>query len=236
MAGRPEAPPNAVRASTGAAAGADRPARSTVISLRPVEAGPLVASGLSECTLGDGTRVPIRGTVHLCRCGGSAQKPFCDGTHNRNGFTGQEPTQPIPARAGGRDYAGRTTTVHDRRALCAQTGFCTQFAPQAFAKDREPWIEPDAVDEQRLRRVVELCPSGALAWRAAQASMGRHPAAVPGVQVLRDGPYCVSGPVQFEHPRPPGDPARFTLCRCGASANKPFCDGSHVAAGFRDES
>lgn len=236
MAVRPDAAPSARRAPGATAGDEDTPARASMISLRPVEAGPLVVSGLSECTLADGTRVPIRGTVHLCRCGGSAQKPFCDGTHNRNGFTGEEPAQPVPSQAGARRYEGRALTIHDRRPLCASTGFCTEFAPLAFSKERDPWIDPDAVDERRLRRVVELCPSGALAWSAEQARMGRHPAATPGLQVLRDGPFCVSGPVQFEHPRPPGDPMRFTLCRCGASANKPYCDGSHKAAGFRDES
>ncbi|MFN7752564.1 MAG: CDGSH iron-sulfur domain-containing protein [Pseudomonadota bacterium] len=236
MAARPDPSSGAPRAPGARAAGGDPPARAEVISLRPVEAGPLVVSGLSECMLADGTRIPIRGTVHLCRCGGSAQKPFCDGTHNRNGFTGEEPAQPAPSQAGTRRYEGRGFAVHDRRPLCASTGFCTERAPEAFVRGREPWIDPNGVDEQALKQAVELCPSGALAWSAAQEKMGRHPAAQPGLQVLRDGPFCVSGPVQFEHPRPPGDPMRFTLCRCGASANKPYCDGSHRVSGFRDES
>jgi CDGSH-type Zn-finger protein len=201
------------------------------VTIEPVEDGPLVVSGLAECVRESGERVPIDGTAYLCRCGGSADKPFCDGSHNRNGFStsgsvaaGYGPT---------REFPGRELSVLDNRSACARAGFCVEFAPKVFSRDRKPWIEPDASPRDHVIRTIRLCPSGALALAIDRRRARFRTGARPEVHVLRNGPYCVIGPAALEGPLQPLDGTRYALCRCGGSRNKPFCDGSHVAIGFR---
>jgi len=201
------------------------------VTIVPIEDGPLVVTGLTQCLRDSGERVAIDGTAYLCRCGQSRDKPFCDGSHNQAGFS----TASTTGRAHGpdRQYAGDKLTVLDNRSVCAHTGFCTEFAPRVFAQGRKPWISPDASSPSHVMRTVELCPSGALAL-AIEARRARFRTGDRAeLHVLRDGPYCVIGPAVLEGPLQPIDNTRFTLCRCGGSAKKPFCDGSHHGRGFK---
>src|SRR5206468_4039133 len=114
----------------------------------------------------------VRG-VALCRCGGSKNKPFCDGTHSTNGFS-------------------------DRKLADSK------------ANRRESY----AIDDMEAK----------------------PPERPPKVVVTDNGPYAVSGGIELMNVEF-GDGAsreHYTLCRCGASANKPFCDGSHFRIEFRD--
>ena len=81
--------------------------------------------------------------------------------------------------------------------------------------------------------MIRLCPSGALSFDGDESASGD-----PCITILKDGPYHVSGGADFEDStteQSPQDPNQYTLCRCGASKNKPFCDGSHWDANFKDE-
>jgi hypothetical protein len=93
---------------------------------------------------------------------------------------------------------------------------------------------PDRADAQRVIDVVRQCPSGALRYAVA-GRIGLHPQRAPGIRVARDGPYEVEGDVGLSAVAwcEGASKDRFALCRCGQSKNKPFCDGSHHAAGFR---
>jgi CDGSH-type Zn-finger protein len=197
--------------------------------------GPYRVDALAQLVNSKGEAIATGETVWLCRCGGSRNKPFCDGTHNRNGFTGERETD------GARDrrisYRGAAITVHDNRGLCAHVGECTDGLRAVFDSKRERWIDPDAAEATAIADVVRRCPSAALAYSLGDAEW-RDPDAEPTVVVSENGPYYVSGAVdvvgaQF------GDGAarrRFALCRCGGSKNKPFCDGTHWANGFLDPS
>ena len=179
-----------------------------------------------------GELYPTGGGRSLCRCGGSNNKPFCDGTHRHNGFSD---ARTADASANRREtYVGKSITLFDNRAVCAHAGVCTDNLKEVFREEGTPWIDADGAAAAKIIAIVERCPSGALGY----AVGGREAAAArgePRVSVTRDGPYRVSAVelagVEF------GDgasPAHYTLCRCGASANKPFCDGSHWTVGFRD--
>jgi CDGSH-type Zn-finger protein len=188
--------------------------------------------------LEDGSALRPRATqpareVALCRCGGSADKPFCDGTHARIGFSDRN-----TAESGGDRrvaYAGKDITILDNRALCAHAGFCTDRLKSVFRMDAEPWIDPDAARVEEVIATIEKCPSGALSY-AREGVEARPPQREPMVTVTDDGPYAITGGIELLAATF-GDGAsreHYTLCRCGGSKNKPFCDGTHWHIGFED--
>lgn len=203
-----------------------------VIELRPD--GPYVVKGLERLTNSKGDSLPVKPVMALCRCGGSANKPFCDGTHAKNGFSG--------ARLGGgpkdrrRDHVGKRITIHDNRALCAHAGHCTEGLAAVFNSERRPWIDADGATVAEIIVAVRRCPSGALSY-SIDGIEHRDQAGEAAIAVTKDGPYAVTGGAELVEVAMGEGASRehFTLCRCGASKNKPFCDGSHWDAGFRDE-
>jgi CDGSH-type Zn-finger protein len=171
--------------------------------------------------------------VALCRCGGSANKPFCDGTHKKIGFSDRNLAD--PAKDKREHYAGRKITILDNRGLCAHAGACTDNLKEVFRYGEEPWIYPDAASVEKVIETIRKCPSGALA-HALEGVEKSFPKRPPMVEVTPNGPYAVSGGVELAA-APWGEGAsreHYTLCRCGASKNKPFCDGSHWEANFKD--
>ena len=180
-----------------------------------------------------GTAYDAARSVALCRCGGSKNKPFCDGTHKSNGFSDGK-------LAGGNNnrreaYRGKRITIFDNRAICAHAGVCTDSLKSVFLYGKEPWIDPDGAAVEDVIAAVRKCPSGALSY-AIDGVEGESPAHPPKVVVTDNGPYAVSGGVELANQEFGEGASRehYTLCRCGASANKPFCDGSHWRVEFRD--
>lgn len=196
--------------------------------------GPYLVKGLSDLRTSSGASLPTEPVIALCRCGGSANKPFCDGTHKRNGFSGARTADPAANRR--QDYPGAKITIHDNRALCAHAGRCTDGLASVFKYGSEPWIDPDGGDAAAVIATIRACPSGALSY-SIDGVEHRDEKRPPAILVSRDGPYEVTGGIGLAG-EAWGDGAsteHYTLCRCGASRNKPFCDGSHHDAGFRDE-
>ena len=174
----------------------------------------------------------VRG-VALCRCGGSKNKPFCDGTHSTNGFTDRK-----LADGGGnkRDtYKGKRITIFDNRAICAHAGLCTDGLKSVFRYGAEPWIDADGAAVAEIIATIEKCPSGALSY-AVDGVERKDKERPPKVVVTDNGPYAVQGGIELMNTEFGKGASRehYTLCRCGASANKPFCDGSHWRVEFRD--
>jgi CDGSH-type Zn-finger protein len=207
------------------------PAPSGDASIEVKKNGPYLLRGTARVCDAQGAEVPSRGTVALCRCGNSSKKPFCDGTHNKTGFDGAR----LAAEPGdaAQQYRGKRITIHDNRAVCAHAGVCTDNLPGVFRMGQEPWIAADGADAAAVIEIVRRCPSGALSCSVD----GAEPAAESGeclVTVSKNGPYFASGlPLKADGARP-HHPGRYALCRCGASKNKPFCDGTHWAMGFDD--
>ena len=171
--------------------------------------------------------------VALCRCGGSKSKPTCDGTHRTNGFSDRNLADKMLDRRVA--YAGRDITIFDNRSICSHAGFCTDGLKGVFRMKAEPWIDADGAAREAVIATVRQCPSGALSY-AVHGAEGLPPQREPMVTPTRDGPYAVTGGVELVDVAF-GDGAsreHYTLCRCGASKNKPFCDGSHWQVGFKD--
>ena len=197
--------------------------------------GPYLVKGLENLANSRGEAIATEAVVALCRCGGSANKPFCDGTHKRNGFSGARLSD------GGNDkcdvYRGLGITIRDDRSICAHAGHCTDGLASVFKDGSEPWIDPAAADVEAIVAVVAKCPSGALSCSIEGRGEAVVEAGPPRIAIEKDGPYAVRGPVELVGATWAQGAARdrYTLCRCGASKNKPFCDGSHWDLGFKDE-
>ena len=168
----------------------------------------------------------------LCRCGQSANKPFCDGTHKRVGFAADDNA------AGTYDersnvLGGTGIVVRDDRSICVHAGFCGTRVTNV-------WKQVPETGESSVRaQVIAMignCPSGALTYRFAADSDDVEPLMPQAIAVTDDGPLWVTGEigVTTSDGRTLEPRNRVTLCRCGESANKPLCDGTHKAAGFTD--
>lgn len=198
------------------------------------ENGPYIVKGLESLSGSDGAAIAVKETFALCRCGRSDNKPFCDGTHAKIGFTSEKQAERVPDH---RDsYAGARITIHDNRGLCAHAGVCTERLAAVWRMNQEPWINPDGAEVEAIIETIGRCPSGALAYTLGGAEH-RDLDQPPAIQVTRDGPYRVTGGVDLKGQAWGEGTSRehYTLCRCGASKNKPFCDGSHWHAGFKAE-
>ena len=134
------------------------------------------------------------------------------------------------------DYPGKEITVTWDGRLCIHIGECGYSEGDLFVGGRDPWCKPDESTVDYTIEVVKRCPSGALSYRCADGSVEDAPAAENSVQLVYNGPLFLEGDLDIAAAGDdmPSTKFRAALCRCGASKNKPFCDNSHVEAGFQD--
>jgi len=134
------------------------------------------------------------------------------------------------------EYRGRNVTVRYDVKRCIHAAECVRGLPQVFDPDRKPWVEPDAAGADQLAEVITRCPTGALHFEREDGGPSEPVPAENTVGVAADGPLYVKGDVEIVDSS--GSivlrDTRVALCRCGVSRNKPFCDGRHAEAEFRD--
>jgi CDGSH-type Zn-finger protein len=174
----------------------------------------------------------------LCRCGRSRNKPFCDGTHKTVAFDGTETASHAPYEKQAKRIAGPTMVLEDAEGLCAFARFCDRHG--------QIWNLVEKSDDPRAARLVEYeaghCPSGRLVVKETAKAKTLEPQFEPSIGLVQDTANEISGPlwVRGRIPVTGADGRayevrnRVTLCRCGASRNKPFCDGSHASINFDD--
>lgn len=173
--------------------------------------------------------LPTDGTYYLCRCGKSDNKPFCDGSHSFEGFSGRERA---PAERPVDDLerlVGTGIDVVKDGALCEHAGFCGNRMTNWFEMLSET---EDSIVRSQLIAMIERCPSGALAYEVDGQVI--EPSLACEIGAVRDGPLFVSGGVTvvMADGTEMDERNRVTLCRCGASKQKPLCDGTHKEIGF----
>jgi CDGSH-type Zn-finger protein/uncharacterized Fe-S cluster protein YjdI len=137
---------------------------------------------------------------------------------------------PSSVTAGVETVQGREIELQFEAKRCIHSRFCVTWAPQVFlANVQGPWIHPDAMPVERLVEVAHACPSGAIRYRRKDGAPDEPVPPVNLATVREAGPYAFRAALQID-----GVPAGFraTLCRCGASKNKPYCDSSHHEIGF----
>jgi CDGSH-type Zn-finger protein len=183
-------------------------------------------------------RIETPETYELCRCGQSAEKPFCDYSHIAVNFDGTETAGHRSFAETSLDISGTGLKLRDARRLCAEARFCDRAGGLWNLVDQceDPEIRAIAVEE------AMLCPSGRYV-ACDENGEPLEPELEPSIVLVEDPQLKVSGPIFVRGGIEICDYRgnayevrnRVTLCRCGSSHNKPFCDGSHIAANFRDE-
>ncbi len=216
--------------------------------IQAARGGPYLVTNVPTILTHLGQPLPTPPQVALCRCGNSARKPFCDGSH-AEGFTDAKDPNRVPDR---RDaYHGEQVRVFDNRGICQHSGLCTNRLSTVFRTSQEPFVAPSGGRMDEIIRAVRDCPSGALSLAFAEPAgpdvaeerdlADWHGRREPAIEITRDGPYRITGRIALTG-HDGGDVARaqgssrehYALCRCGHSQNKPFCSGMHWYIGFTD--
>ena len=197
----------------------------------PLAAQMVVLDAEGEC-LGwsEAKRYPEKENYSLCRCGHSKSKPFCDNSHTKAGFDGTETASRRSYLDQCRKYAGPTLDLTDARSLCAHAGFCDRAGGtwDLVAHSDDPEAKKTAIEESYA------CPSGRLVvWKKEGKALEPVLERSIGLVQLPNGEFkgtiWVRGgiPIEAANGETYEIRNRVTLCGCGKSLNKPFCDGSH---------
>lgn len=179
----------------------------------------------------EGEKYPQRKICGLCRCGQSGNKPFCDGTHQKVKFDGTERASQISYLERAKEIDGLTLKLIDVEDLCASARFCHRAGGI--------WNLIPNSDNSEAKRIsieeVRDCPSGRLMiWdkkteKMIELKYDQSIGFIEDPQMGISGPIWVRGciPVESADGKTYEIRNRVTLCRCGKSSNKPFCDSSH---------
>jgi len=184
-------------------------------------------------------KYPLQESYSFCRCGQSKNKPFCDGTHKQINFDGTETAIGKKYLNQAEKISGPELELTDAPELCAFVRFCHN-------KKGNVWdLTEDSANPESKKEAIQQacnCSAGRLVARDKKTGKTFEPKLEPSLSLIEDpktktsGPICVKGGVPIESSE--GSiyeiRNRVTLCRCGKSNNKPFCDTSHVATEFND--
>ena len=185
-----------------------------------------------------GKRYEVGNDYALCRCGHSQQMPFCDGNHVKFGFDGEETASRLPFVQRAEQIEGPTLLLSDVHDLCAFARFCDPGG--------KIWGLIGQTDDPNIRKLAIReamhCPAGRLVLHDTRTRNEIEVTLEPSIGIVEDpaegcsGPLWVQGGIAIES----SDGQRYekrnrvTLCRCGASDSKPFCNGSHASMKFDD--
>jgi CDGSH-type Zn-finger protein len=184
-------------------------------------------------------KYPEQEEYALCRCGHSHNKPYCDGTHAKIEWDGRETASKDSYLDQARRLRGPGMDLTDAQRLCASGRFCDRAGGT--------WKLTKNSDDPQARELAVKeacdCPSGRLVAWDKHTGQAIEPAFAPSIGIIEDPGAKVSGPIWVRGgiPIESSDGTeyevrnRVTLCRCGRSENKPFCDATHVLIGFTDE-
>ena len=225
----------------------------TAAKVQIVKNGPYLVSGslpLQKQTIGTnaageslrwvpGPSFPEQAQYALCRCGHSANKPYCDGSHSKVGFDGSETASRASYQAQATVIRGPRMSLTDAESLCAFARFCDPHC--------QVWNLVNQTDVPAATKLFTQeacdCPSGRLVAWDNETGQAIEPKYEPSIGLVEDPANACSGPLWLRGGIPVTGADghayevrnRVTLCRCGASKNKPFCDGTHAAIHFRDD-
>lgn len=169
----------------------------------------------------------------LCRCGRSKNKPYCDGSHHKHNFDGKCTASKENICKMAKTYIGDKYKMEDTEDLCAFARFC-------HIKNTDSWNLTETAsteeEEELLKKSVGECPSGRLVLYDKKTNKVIEPIYQKEISLIEDpandcmGPLWVKGniPIEDEDGNKLEVRNRITLCRCGQSKNKPYCDASHV--------
>lgn len=187
----------------------------------------------------EGTHYPEKEEYALCRCGHSSSKPYCDGSHKGIDFDGTETASMENYLDRAKEYSGPNLMLTDVQRLCASGRFCDRAGGV--------WKQTKKSDDPESREIAIQeacdCPSGRLVAWDKTTGEAIEPEYPTSIGIIHDTGARVSGPIWARGGIPIESCEgvqyqlrnRVTLCRCGRSENKPFCDATHILVGFSDE-
>jgi CDGSH-type Zn-finger protein len=196
------------------------------------ENGPLEVDCTQAAWEKEGNCLNVENPSYLCRCGRSTHKPFCDGSHVTSGFSSKSDISKEILQT----YKGKEITVNFNRSICAGASECVKGLNSVFRSgDGSNWIFPDEESPEKIIKTISLCPSGALSYTI-NGNTQIDSRLKPKISIVKNGPYKVEGialsgmniPTNFST-------TKYTLCRCGFSQNKPYCDYSHAQNKWKDD-
>ena len=218
----------------------------SIAKIKVTEKGPYIVTGgipLSEQIIGadeegysaewrSGKEYPQQVTYALCRCGKSKNKPYCDGSHTKTRFNGEETASHEPYAKIANRIDGPGLTLMDAPEYCAFARFCGRGdSVWSYTRGSNDIEAKNAAIAQ-----ARNCPSGRLVTLEKKTNKIHEDGLEKSIVVVEDpqmgcpGPLWVRGGILIEGAN--GNSyeirSRVTLCRCGKSGNKPFCDGSHA--------
>ncbi len=177
--------------------------------------------------------------VALCRCGRSGHKPFCDGAHVDADWDGELTASEQPLLEGAEFFRGPALSLSDNREYCAYARFCDGKG--------QVWNLVGRSDDEQARewtiQEANNCPAGRLSAWDNEVGMAFEPHLEPSLGLLEDPQIGCSSALWVRGGIPVVRSSdgftyevrnRVTLCRCGESTNKPYCDGTHASMRFHD--
>ncbi|TDB97047.1 ferritin-like domain-containing protein [Actinomadura sp. 7K534] len=199
----------------------------------------VVSAGNDALTWKTGEDLPTEETYALCRCGRSSAKPFCDGTHAVVGFDGTENADVRTYRELQHVHDGVGISAQRVGELCIHAAFCIGRT-RPIAKMLDDTEDGDV--RSNIMGRIDHCPSGSYSYALERGGETIEVDLPQAISVLEEEDGLASAlwvtggvPVLRADGRPLETRNRMTLCRCGHSAGKPLCDGTHREIGFREE-
>ncbi len=134
-----------------------------------------------------------------------------------------------------KEYSNKELTVIWKPKKCIHAAECVKRLPEVYNPDEKPWIKADNATAEALKSQIQACPSGALSYKIVGENTKEELYLETKVEVLENGPLLVYGTLHVTKPNGEKEQKNKTtaFCRCGASQNKPYCDGSHIKSGFK---
>ncbi len=133
-----------------------------------------------------------------------------------------------------KEYNNGDLTIIWKPKTCIHSGECVRRLPNVYDPKAKPWIKTGQATAEELKEQINACPSGALSYRLNQAESVEPTDSKTKVEVVDGGPLLVYGEIEVSGPDGKIEMKKRTtaFCRCGATSNKPYCDGTHNSTGF----
>lgn len=134
-----------------------------------------------------------------------------------------------------KEYPNDELTVVWEPKKCIHAGECVKRLPNVYNPNEKPWIKVGNASTEELKKQIQACPSGALSYKMVNEMNKEESHLETKVEVLKNGPLLVYGTLHVTNHNGEKEKKNKTtaFCRCGASANKPYCDGAHLKADFK---
>ena len=131
-------------------------------------------------------------------------------------------------------YSNGELTIVWKPSLCIHAAECVKALPDVYKPKEKPWINAEGADTNALKAQIAKCPSGALSYLMEDAPKAENDSNATKVEAKPNGPLMVYGSTEITKPDGSTENREKTtaFCRCGQSANKPFCDGTHRSIKF----